>query len=209
MARVSNASGPTTYGYDGQGRRVKKSSGKLYRHGTDGWVLSESDLSGNNPHPPLCGPPCPARGERGRGEGGGQNLKLVVGDGCEGLAAAIQTVCLHVQHQRCWVRKMRNILERVRKRGYETVKQDAPAMVKRLEPDLSEPLGFYSFPKHLWRSLRTANVIERFFVEVRRRTRPMVCFVNVESVDRIIFSIFNRFNENWRNRILRVFTQAA
>lgn len=41
------------------------------------------------------------------------------------------------------------------------------------------------------------------------RTRPMVCFVNVESVDRIIFSIFNRFNEDWKNRILRVFTQAA
>jgi hypothetical protein len=36
-------------------------------------------------------------------------------------------------------------------------------------------------------------------VEVRRRTRPMVCFVNVQSVDRIIFSIFNRFNEDWRD----------
>ena len=31
-------------------------------------------------------------------------------------------------------------------------------------------------------------------MEVRRRTRPMVCFVNVHSVDRIIFSIFSRFN---------------
>jgi hypothetical protein len=37
----------------------------------------------------------------------------------------------------------------------------------------------------------------------------MVCFVNVDSVDRIIFSIFNRFNEDWKNSILRVFTQAA
>jgi transposase-like protein len=57
--------------------------------------------------------------------------------------------------------------------------------------------------------LRTTNVIERCFVEVRRTTRPLVCFVNVESVDRIIFSIFNRLNEEWRNRILQVFTQAA
>ena len=166
----------------------------------------------------------------------GKNLKLIITDGCEGLAVAIQTVYPHAQHQRCWVHKMRNILEHVRKRDYDAVKADAqaiyraenrkaaqaafrrfqarwqksyPAMVKRLERDLPELLSFYGFPKHLWRTLRTTNVIERCFVEVRRRTRPMVCFVNVESVDRIIFSIFNRFNEDWQNRILRVFTQAA
>jgi putative transposase len=166
----------------------------------------------------------------------GKNLRLIVTDGCEGLAAAIQTVYPHAQHQRCWVHKMRNILEKVRKRDYDAVKTDAqtiyladsrkaaqaafrifqthwkkayPGMVKRLERNLPELLSFFSFPRHLWRSLRTTNVIERCFVEVRRRTRPMVCFVNVQSVDRIIFSIFNRFNEDWRNRILQVFTQAA
>jgi hypothetical protein len=48
-------------------------------------------------------------------------------------------------------------------------------MVKQLERDLPELLSFFSFPKHLWRQLRTTNVIERVFVEVRRRTRPMVC----------------------------------
>ena len=84
-----------------------------------------------------------------------------------------------------------------------------PAMVKRLEQDLPELLSFFALPKHLWRKLRTTNVIERCFVEVRRRTRPMVCFVNVHSVDRIIFSIFSRFNGDWKNRTLRVFTQAA
>jgi transposase-like protein len=41
-------------------------------------------------------------------------------------------------------------------------------------------------------------VIERCFVEVRRRTRPMVCFVNVESVDRIIYSIFQ--NSTWSGK---------
>jgi putative transposase len=166
----------------------------------------------------------------------GKNLKLIVTDGCEGLAAAIQTVYPHAQHQRCWVHKMRNILEKVRKRDCEAVKREAQAiyradgrkaaqaafrvfqahwkdtyaaMVRRLERDLPELLSFFSFPPHLWRSLRTTNVIERCFVEVRRRTRPLVCFVKVASVDRIIFSIFNRFNEDWRNRILQAFTQAA
>ena len=82
-------------------------------------------------------------------------------------------------------------------------------MLKALEKDLPELLSFFSFPRHLWPKLRTTNVIERVFVEVRRRTRPMVCFVNVDSVDRIIYSIFHRFNLEWRNRTLRVFTQAA
>ena len=130
---------------------------------------------------------------------------------------------------------MRNILEKVRKRDYDAVKADAqaiyqsdsrtaaryaflrfrkrwrpeyPMMVRQLERDLPELLAFYSFPKPLWKK-RTTNVIERVFVEVRRRTRPMVCFVNVASVDRIIYSIFQRFNLEWRNRTLRVFTQAA
>jgi Transposase, Mutator family len=75
--------------------------------------------------------------------------------------------------------------------------------------DLPELLSFFAFPRHLWRKLRTTNVIERCFVEVRRRTRPMVCFVNVESVDRIIYSIFQRFNLEWKTRTLNLFTQAA
>jgi putative transposase len=166
----------------------------------------------------------------------GDKLLLIVTDGCPGLAAAIQTVYPRAAHQRCWVHKMRNILEKVRKRDYDAVKADAQAiylakgrrlaetaarafcrrwrseyssMVKQLERDLPELLAFFAFPKHLWRKLRTTNIIERCFVEVRRRTRPMVCFVNVQSVDRIIYSIFQRFNLEWKNRTLRVFTQAA
>ena len=166
----------------------------------------------------------------------GENLQLILTDGCAGLAAAIQTVYPRVLHQRCWVHKMRNILEHVRKRDYDEVKRAAQAiyradnrrqaeaafrvfrqrwqreygpMVRRLERDLPELLSFFSFPRHLWKKLRTTNVIERCFVEVRRRTRPMVCFVNVKSVDRIIYSIFQRFTLEWKTRTLNLFTQAA
>jgi transposase-like protein len=161
---------------------------------------------------------------------------LIVTDGCPGLAAAIPTVYPRVRHQRCWVHKMRNILEKVRKRDYDEVKAGAQAiylapsrahaetafrrfrarwlreygpMVRRLERDLPELLSVFAFPRHLWQKLRATNVIERCFVEVRRRTRPMVCFVNVESVDRIIYSIFQRFNLEWKTRTLNLFTQAA
>lgn len=166
----------------------------------------------------------------------GDRLLLIATDGCAGLAAAIQTVYPRVPHQRCWVHKMRNILEKVRKRDYDQVKADAqaiyraegrrqaeaafrrfhrrwhsayPSVVDRLGNDLPELLSFFSFPRHLWKKLRTTNVIERCFVEVRRRTRPMVCFVNVQSVDRIIYSIFHRFNLDWKTRTLRLITQAA
>ncbi len=166
----------------------------------------------------------------------GEKLRLIITDGCSGLAAAIQTVYPNAKHQRCWVHKMRNILERVRKRDYAQVKLGAqkiylaenkskaqaacrrfawrwrdayPGMVHQLEKDLPELLAFFDFPRHLWQKLRTTNAIERIFVEVRRRTRPMVVFVNDQSVDRIVFSIFSRFNEQWRNRTLRLFTQAA
>lgn len=76
-------------------------------------------------------------------------------------------------------------------------------------PGLAAALQTVFPPKHLWRKLRTTNIIERCFVEVRRRARPMVCFVNVQSMDRIIYSIFQRFNLEWKTRTLRAFTQAA
>lgn len=58
----------------------------------------------------------------------GQNLLLMVTDGCPGLAAALQTVYPQVKHQCCWVHKMRNILEPVRQRDYAAVKGDAQAI---------------------------------------------------------------------------------
>lgn len=166
----------------------------------------------------------------------GRQLHLVVTDGCAGLAAALQTVYPRVAPQRCWVHKLRNLLSTARRRDHAAMKTDAqaiyqaasraeavaqaqafarrwretyPQLVTRLLRDLPELLAFFQCPRALWRKLRTTNVIERCFVEVRRRTRPMVCFVNVQSVERIIFSIFNRFNLEWRQRTLRQFTQVA
>jgi len=166
----------------------------------------------------------------------GHQLHLIITDGCAGLAAALQTVYPAVPHQRCWVHKMRNLCEAVRRRDHDQVKRDAqkiyqathlaearqafrcfqrhwqaiyPRLVKSLEKDLPELLNFFNFPKHLWKKLRTTNAIERCFVEVRRRTRPMVVFTNVQSVDRVIYAIFNRFNEDWQNHTLKLFTQKA
>lgn len=166
----------------------------------------------------------------------GRHLQLVVTDGCPGLATALQTVYPRIPHQRCWVHKLRNVLGAVRRRDHAAVKADVqaiyqascrreaeaqaclfarrwqaayPSVVQRVLADLPELLAFFQCPRPLWRKLRTTNAIERCFVEVRRRTRPMVCFVNVQSVERIIYSIFNRFNLQWRQHTLQEFTQAA
>src|SRR5438067_246818 len=120
----------------------------------------------------------------------GKHLALIVTDGCAGLAAAIPTVYPRARHQPCWVHKMRNILEKVRKSDHAEVKTGAQAIylaegrgkaeaafrsfgarwrrqygavVRRLEQDLPELLSFFAFPRHLWRKLRTTNVIERCF----------------------------------------------
>lgn len=166
----------------------------------------------------------------------GRQLRMVLSDGCAGLAAAIETIYPQARHQRCWVHKMRNLRDAVRRRDQAAVKRDAqriylagntaqaraafqrfrfrwqaayPGLLKRLERDLPELLTFFDFPQLLWRKLRTTNAIERCFVEVRRRTRPMVLFVNLASVERIIYAIFHRFNQQWQNRTLSLFTQAA
>jgi transposase-like protein len=108
---------------------------------------------------------------------------------------------------------MRNLVEGTRKRDRDEVKEAAqaiytassrkqaemafrafklrwrkeyPTLVKRLEKDLPELLAFFTLPQPLWKKLRTTNVIERCFVEVRRRTRPMVCFVNVKISDHFL-----------------------
>ena len=58
----------------------------------------------------------------------GKHLALIITNGCLGLAAAIPTVYPRARHQRCWVHKMRNILQKVRKSDYEEVKAGAQAI---------------------------------------------------------------------------------
>ncbi len=46
----------------------------------------------------------------------------------------------------------------------------------------------------LWRKIRTTNLIERAFREVKRRTRPMGVFVNRGSMERILYAVFFHYN---------------
>ncbi len=163
----------------------------------------------------------------------GKGLKLITTDGCPGLHQALETVYPYIPRQRCWAHKLRNVAARVRRRhqeeclgGAKLVYQAAthkeavrefrvwarrwrslePGAVSCLEKDMDEMLSFLGCPKEHWRKIRTTNAIERAFREVRRRTRPMSCFQNSASVDRIIYGVISHLNNGWKHKPLREFT---
>ncbi len=164
----------------------------------------------------------------------GKVCKLVVTDGCPGLHRALDTVYPYVLRQRCWAHKLRNVSNKLRVKDREEClagarliylaehRKEAIEAYKRWElrwksanqeavnclgKDLDELLNFLdSSPAHRVK-VRTTNVIERAFREVRRRTRPMSCFTNSRSVDRIIYGVISHLNQGWRDKPLPQFTQ--
>ena len=162
----------------------------------------------------------------------GQFLELIGTDGQLGLAQAIGRLWPAVPHQRCWAHKLRNLENKLKasqqpcleeaKLIYqaanrtEAVKlfqawkrrwqRQAPKAVACLERDVEELLAFFDCPQVHWKRLRTTNVIERLFVEVRRRIRTMCAFTTRSSCERILFSVFDRMNQHWTRHPLSAFT---
>jgi putative transposase len=91
--------------------------------------------------------------------------------------------------------------------------KDYPKVIKSLERDLEELLNFLTisikkdYRTFIRKRIRTTNVIERSFREIRRRTKPMSCFNNNDSLERIMYAVFYRLNTNWKDKPLCQFTQ--
>jgi len=163
----------------------------------------------------------------------GEFLELIATDGQPGLIRALGRLWAAVPHQRCWAHKLRN-LENKLKASQRTCLEEArliyqapnqteaitqfrkwknrwqstaPKAVACLETDLEQLLAFFDCPKAHWKRLRTTNVIERLFVEVRRRIRTMCAFTTRSSCERILFSVFERMNNHWSRHPLSAFTQ--
>jgi transposase-like protein len=165
----------------------------------------------------------------------GKRLRLIVTDGCKGLHRALETVYPYVLRQYCWVHKLRNVANHLKRTQQDCLgeakaiykaetkvsavqtywawarrwRADAPGAVACLERDLDGLLSFLDCPSEHRRMVRTTNAIERCFREVRRRTRPMTCFNNNASCERIIYAVFSHLNNNWRGRTLPQFTHNA
>ena len=122
---------------------------------------------------------------------------LATGDGALGFWKALRQVYPSTRHQRCWVHKTANVLNKL-PRGLQASaknilheiwmsasKEDAikamdkfvatyqakyPKAVECLLKDQEELLAFYDFPAEHWQHLRTSNPIESTFATVRLRT---------------------------------------
>ena len=159
----------------------------------------------------------------------GSALRLITTDGHAGLHAALALVYPQVPRQACWVHVLRNVAQRLRVRdrnrclamarriylaptrpAAERALQQwvrawqpiAPAAVAGVLRDWEALLAFYAVTEHDWQRVRTTNAIERAFREVRRRTRPMSCFTNTASCDRIMFAVIWAFNQQAAGRPL-------
>lgn len=162
----------------------------------------------------------------------GAGLRMIVTDGGKGLLAALDMVYPYIPRQRCWVHKLRNVAQYLPRRyqkaclreakgiynavNYQQAvkrfkrwcrrwRDKAPKSVQCLEKDIEGLLVFFNQDKKLWIKLRTTNVIERMFRELRKRTRPMTHFVNVESCERITYAVINKYNQKWKDRRYVVF----
>jgi putative transposase len=123
--------------------------------------------------------------------------KLATGDGSLGFWRALAQVFPSTIHQRCWVHKTMNVLDKLPKSvqgaakahlheiWMSATKADAikafdrfievygtkwPRAAECLEKDRAELLAFYDFPAEHWQHLRTSNPIESTFATVRLRT---------------------------------------
>jgi transposase-like protein len=157
----------------------------------------------------------------------GKPTWLIITDGGKGLLAALDVVYPRIKRQRCWVHKLRNVANKLRRniqaeclaqakgiylagskrqaikrfhRWAARWRQKAPKAVACLEVDLEQLLSFFDCPREHHTKIRTTNAIERIFREVRRRTRPISCFTNDASIDRILYGLFSYFNERWSRK---------
>ena len=155
-----------------------------------------------------------------------EGLEMIITDGGKGLLAALPFVYPGIPTQRCWAHKTRNVMNMVRKADREAVKKDLAAIsnakglrqaqnaLKRfahrwtilypkalasLKECEEELLTFFKIQDpNLWKKIRTTNLIERRFRELRRRTRPMGVFSDKTSMERILYAVFA--HENFKNK---------
>lgn len=166
----------------------------------------------------------------------GEGVRLIVTDGSPGLHAAWEIVYPYVARQRCWVHKLRNVAAKLPRRhqaaclgevvriyGADTERAArqafrawaarwrlvVPKAVACLERDLAELLNCFACPPDHRVKIRTTNAIERAFREVRRRVRPMTCFTNAASCDRIVYAVITHLNTEWALHSLKGFTQKS
>lgn len=150
---------------------------------------------------------------------------LAIGDGALGFWAALEEVFPSTRHQRCWVHKTVNVLDKMAKSVQPHAKKlihdmymaptkeegmsafdsfislyeaKYPKACECLAKDKEQLFTFYDYPAEHWVHIRTTNPIESTFATVRHRMRQTKgCGSRVATMS-MVFKLVTSAQEGWR-----------
>lgn len=150
---------------------------------------------------------------------------LAIGDGALGFWNAIEEAFPTTRHQRCWVHKTANVLNKVALSVQVNMKADlreiygAPTRaaaaaavdvfadkygakydkaVACVTKDREALLAFFDFPAEHWDHLRTSNPIESVFATVRHRTVRTKGALSTKTAKLMVFKLVTAAAKTWR-----------
>jgi len=151
--------------------------------------------------------------------------ELAIGDGALGFWKAVEEIYPGTRHQRCWVHKTANVLNKVPKSVQAAMKDDLreihgaptrvaaemaitvfnekygakyPRAVACLIKDRDPLLTFFNFPAEHWDHLRTSNPIESVFATVRHRTVRTKGALSPTTARLMVFKLVMAASRTWR-----------
>ena len=160
-------------------------------------------------------------------ERGLRGVRYVVSDAHEGIRRAVGRHFQGAVWSRCQVHLKRNVCGKVKRKDREWVggllreitdaatlqrareaqaeaaerlSQRYPQVAQMLEEEGEEMLGVFALPAEHRKRMRSTNMLERWFEEVRRRTRVVRIFPNRASCVRLIGAHAMEANEEWLER---------
>ncbi|MDM7482882.1 MAG: IS256 family transposase [Halomonas sp.] len=150
---------------------------------------------------------------------------LAVGDGAMGFWAALSKIYPETDHQRCWVHKTANVLNKLPKSVQPKVKADLhdiwmaetrfdaykafdrtlkrfeakyPKAMACLAKDRDELLAFYDYPAEHWVHIRTTNPIESTFATVRLRSKRSRNCGSRATTLAMVFKLLQSAEKRWK-----------
>jgi putative transposase len=151
--------------------------------------------------------------------------EIAVGDGALGFWKALDEVYPGTRHQRCWLHKTANLLNKVPKSVQRAMKADLrevqgaptragaeaaidvfaekygtkyPRAAECLTKDREALLAFYDLPAEHWDHLRTSNPIESVFATVRHRTVRTKGALSQATARLMVFKLVMAAAKTWR-----------
>lgn len=151
--------------------------------------------------------------------------EIAIGDGALGFWQALDEVFPGTAHQRCWVHKAANVLDKVPKSVQGAMKVDLreihgaptraaaeaalavfvekygakyPRAATCLTKDREALLAFYDFPAEHWDHLRSSNPIESVFATVRHRTVRTKGALSATTAKLMVFKLVMAASKTWR-----------